>query len=743
MLLKNHPLAAVVEALPGLFDPRTWLPTVLAADGVLRRQDVGALVRLAADAIGAGARQEAVSWISLGFRCHPDRSLDEIRRQGIFRCSKYRFRSGQLRPVVSTLLAHAKALSLADDVTHYLQSVSSLLQLGSSVRTLDASLREFLVRRNERALKTVVAVVDSLFMLDHQVDDSRSSENWKHYTKEDLAEAGSYIIHCFDTEIGVRDEHFDFMDEPGLIAGLYHRLLVKACKIRAFLAAEILVDAFDYRCALRADVARVAPPYPELEMSIRLGFIQNEQASWRQRIERITAVHQGQLSLYKAADLFYDRFRDQIVKLVEEPMKRYVFHYPNIPPFRAFFTEDDLLVEERLYLKEILESELVTLEELKNFEIRKGITVLDLLRVYRLFGFVSHVTKRHLASVLEGEPVLAYRSLVPVFRISQLEQMLEWCLAKEAVSAAIDMLSWTSHASETVDLQYRPILRGHQYCLTPLNTAGAINWYRNLAHTQRRRVMDLAEEEAASRAAAATLSGASPHVRKGFGTTLKGRRIEIDVLTRFGDYLFVFECKHSLLPCNVHELRTSYDHIKKAASQLTIIKELLTQKEIEAELYRRLGWALTPASEIVTCIVSCNGMFPGLAIAGHPVRRWAELQNVIESGVVRVGSIRFTRRDGGAGIEADSIEPDGLVEASLWDGPELTPEFLRKYIKESLLQDSMFSAMVKVEQAYQLGKRTLVFSSFGLDAVAAQENIEKLVSRGQAPNISHPTGKNE
>ena len=123
------------------------------------------------------------------------------------------------------------------------------------------------------------------------------------------------------------------MDEPGLIAGLYHKLLAKACKIRAFLAAEIFVDAFDYRCALRADVVRVEPPYPELEMSIRLGFIQNEQVSWSQRIERIIAVNQGQLSLYKAADLFYDRFRDRIVKLVEEPMKRYVFHYPDIPPF--------------------------------------------------------------------------------------------------------------------------------------------------------------------------------------------------------------------------------------------------------------------------------------------------------------------------------------------------------------------------------------------------------------------------
>jgi len=109
-------------------------------------------------------------------------------------------------------------------------------------------------------------------------------------------------------------------------------------------------------------------------MSIRLGFIQNEQTAWNQRIERIIAVNQGQLSLYKAADLFFDRFRDRIVKLIEEPMKRYIFHYPDIPPFRAFFKEDGLLVEEQLYLKEVLASELVTLEEFKDFEIRNGIT---------------------------------------------------------------------------------------------------------------------------------------------------------------------------------------------------------------------------------------------------------------------------------------------------------------------------------------------------------------------------------
>jgi hypothetical protein len=129
-------------------------------------------------------------------------------------------------------------------------------------------------------------------------------------------------------------------------------------------------------------------------------------------------------------------------------------------------------------------------------------------------------------------------------------------------------------------------------------------------------------------------------------------------------------------------------------------------------------------------------MFPGLAIGGHPVRRWAELQNVIGSGVISVGSVRFTRRDCGIGNEADSIEADDAVKGSLWNGPELTPDILQKYIKEGLLRDALFNAMVKVEQAYQLDKWTLVFSSFGLDADAAQKNVEELLSRGQSPGIS-------
>jgi len=216
------------------------------------------------------------------------------------------------------------------------------------------------------------------------------------------------------------------IDESGLLAGLYHKLLVKACKVRKFLEAEIKVDAFHYRCTSHRNKINLEAPFPELEMSIRLGFIQNEQAHLRLRIAQAAAIDQGQLSLYKAADQFYEQYGDRIAVLVEEPLSRYVFALPDALPLRSFFNHDGLLVEEDLYLKEILDAELVTPKELQAFEFEGGVSVYDLLKAFRIFGFVSHVAKRCPLSILEADPVLAYRSLVPVFSNDQLTQFLGW-----------------------------------------------------------------------------------------------------------------------------------------------------------------------------------------------------------------------------------------------------------------------------------------------------------------------------
>lgn len=398
-----------------------------------------------------------------------------------------------------------------------------------------------------------------------------------------------------------------------------------------------------------------------------------------------------------------------------------MFVFPNSPDFRAFFSHDGLLVEEQIYLKDILDAELATWEELKRFEVQKGVSVFDLLKVYRLFTFVRHVAKRHLETVLAQDPGLAYRLLVPVFEIGQMESLLGWCLAKDTIDTVVEMLSWNPGARTVVDLQYRPILRGTQYFLTPLNITGTINWYRNLAYTQRRRVIDVAEQEAASRALSAALDRIRGYVRKEFGTTLGGKDIEVDVVSRFGEYLFVFECKHALNPCNVHEMRTSYEHMKKGALTLTRIAALLLERDIEVEFYRRLGWDVVPAAEIVTCIVSCNGMFPGLTILGHPIRRWTELRNIIEFGTVRVGSVEVIEDESGLGVQTDD-----LVERNVWGGSELTPRFLREYVREGWLHKKLFGAMVNCERRYRLKTWELAFPTYALDLAAAKKSIEDL-----------------
>ena len=209
------------------------------------------LADFASQAINEGQCQKAINWIALGLYCYPQRTADEVRRRGVFRSSKYGFRTGCLRRVIAGLLAEANALSLSDELMQYMHSASNLLRVATSVRDIDSSLRKFSVRRQNSVLKTVVALVDSLFMLDHEADLLASSDNWRYYSKEDLAEAGSYLIHCFDDEIGIDDSHFSFLDESALLRGLYHNVLVKACKVRRFLESEILVDAFDYRCTLR------------------------------------------------------------------------------------------------------------------------------------------------------------------------------------------------------------------------------------------------------------------------------------------------------------------------------------------------------------------------------------------------------------------------------------------------------------------------------------------------------------
>ncbi|MDX8451019.1 hypothetical protein, partial [Mesorhizobium captivum] len=195
---------------------------------------------------------------------------EALATSGAFRSSKYGYKAKGLLEVLSALKRLAAELPLSEDNCRYCDSLLVLANIAPSIQRLDYSLRQFLKRNADTALKSVMARIDALFMTGHQADHTGSSEHIGFYSKEDLAEGASYIIHCIDTEVGIQNRHFNLMAESKIASGLFDKLLVKACKIRRYCEAEILVDAFNYRCDMSRRKIAVSAPTPELEKSIRL-----------------------------------------------------------------------------------------------------------------------------------------------------------------------------------------------------------------------------------------------------------------------------------------------------------------------------------------------------------------------------------------------------------------------------------------------------------------------------------------
>jgi len=690
-----------------------WLQILARPDtkpGASLKKHIGKLVDAAATAVHEGEAKAALNLLALAFHVNAEEARVKTGENGLFRASKSDFRPTHIATVVAGLLPHARATALPDPIIEYLRSTSNLLKLCAAVSRLHKSLIQFLSRKKFLGVKSILAYTDALFMLEHDGKFYADKNTIQGYTKEDIAEAASFILHLQDKRGGVSDVDFGFSDDDAISDGLYAKILIKACKIRQYCEAEILIDAFDYKCVLKRRAVSLSAPYPQLEQSIKLGYIQAEMAKAAATFIRIQGIQQGETSLIAVANQIYERLSDQIVERRDFPISRYVFTFPDAPAFRDMIRYDGLTIEEKIYVQEITSYEHTNWEELRDFELIPNLTFLDLLRIHRLFSFISRFNANTFKAKIVEEPDVVYRSLIPVFRNEQFRRALEIAVPAEKVDDALSLLTWKSGDIGILDIQYRPIIVGPTHLMVPMNIAGTANWYRNLTYTSRRRVIEDAEEEGASKSLAAALASATEWVRREYETKLNGKTIEIDVVCRLEDTLFLFECKHAFFPCNRFELRTSYKHIQTASKQLTRIVDLLQAPKTELELYKRLGWPEKPATSIVTCIVSCNGMFPGLRLNGHPVRHIGELVNMVETGDIKFTEARTIDTDTGLGIEVSNS-----FTHNMWDNNELTASFLIDYIKNDKLNDVHFESLIDVDIQWEIDDFTLTFHTYAMD----------------------------
>ena len=673
------------------------------APSQLVHADCDFLARQARAQLGKGRVGRARNWVALGLYLDSVNVVAHFKRVGLFRASKFGFQGKFLLRLVESSLETRSVLRLDSETSRYLESVRSLLTLAvAALRTYYFIVRQ-LRKREKGAVKSLVATVDRMFLAPRPADRTLDCDNPGYYTIEGHAEALSFLIHTFATHGVIEDRQFDFIDERGIEEGVYERLLVAACKLRVYQEAELLVDVFSYSASEEGDAIHLRPDDTRLEQSIRLGYIHTESQKNLSLLRHFEEDDEPVVSLQDLSKQVYEALGTRMVRRRELPLPRYALFFPNeVDELLAPFRGDGLFKEDAIYLDAGAKEQYARPEALLGFQLADGLTMLDVVKIRRFLNFLRELMAQKLLPLMETDPQIAIRSLLPVFRKDKLLHLLEQCVSREAAQAFLRIATYDRASSRGVfDVQYQPLILGKDHYLVPMNVLCSSDLLRNLLYTQRKKVQENDSDSSMQRLVARALRTRFRQVAEGTGLRVDGRSLEIDIVAVVERQLLLIECKSAFHPCGVHELRTSYEHLLKGRKQLDRLREALRREEVRRRLCRSLRWDFGAVDGILTCVVTGNRIFNGYAIGDHPVRPAYEMINMVVRGTVQIGDEEFC----------------------VWRNSHFEPQDLLDYLAGSTVHADLFGAFEDATRSYVLGGATMNVWTYVLDAERVAQTL--------------------
>lgn len=686
-------------------------PTATKADADAALKTIPAL-------IGANSHKAAVA-TTLALILHDaERSLARMRREGMFRASRYGFNAGCLKKVVTSALALAAELQLASPRRlEYLTSVLALLELAGPARQLRESIIYRLRLRRGAGVKTLLAIVNSTFAINWPGNREDDSSSVLHWSATELASAFSRLYMIFRDELGIKSDAFHFTDDlaSSRNEAVYSSLLADAAALNELVDAEVMVDGLPYKTEVTSTGVLVSAIDSNFERSVRLGYIQTDlQFALRVHLTQEENKRRPIMASFKdTVQAFFDAGLLEFVQLRDVPMERLVFALPNITLLIEALRTDAIFIEEFPFLQGAWIDNF--LPEGDGFlPVSQTLTAVDLFKIQRIFNLIELAFREKLKSIDDEarQRILALRSTVIAMRREQLQDMLEMILPPDKVTELISLLSLTAASSEEcsdayIDLQYRPFLHAisspGEFIAIPPAVVSQSNLVRSVQYASNiKRKLD-AKDDPMQAAVVETLCKAGFLVKDSFEFNINGKR-ETDIFAYRDGVLFVFECKNAYHPCSPHELRNSFDLLETALRQLDIRADWLAHSANQANLYKAIGWTIAPASRIFTCTVTANRCFSGYQLGAHPIRQAHELINVLTRGWIGRGldnpSLRFWR--------SETFQVDDLID----------------YLKGKSVVELQHAAMFSFTRSINIKGRKLEFAQYAMDIEKAAESME-------------------
>ncbi|GFO57342.1 hypothetical protein GMSM_43490 [Geomonas sp. Red276] len=582
-----------------------------------------------------------VNWVVLGVYFDEDKTLALIRKRGIFRKSKYDFEKSVLLKGVEFILGHAEDLKLGHAVQEYLGSLINMYRLSIQVSGMYIELNNFLRSAEPNLLKTLLCYLDAIFMFDYH-----PTPNTPELTKEELSEAISFMVFLLKEKQGISAVNLGNIDEELIASDKLNTVIVLACKIKFYMRSEILVDYFNYSVLKQDDLFLFVDKTEDLAKSIQLGFIRTEIQRYNTQVKSMAFAVKSE-SLVQFAKQVYEKYKGKMFIVKTEPHERLVSLFPpealkTVADMEGFFQEELQLLAE-------LNNELyVTLEDLKTFYVKGDLSLYDLIKVKRIFSFMTTAFSEFLKSRVDEDRLLVLRSLLPIMKKEDVLSILRICLSSDNKAQSwIDTMSWSAEEDEILDLQYTPLIPVEDRFFVLANVLDASNIVRNALCSEQKRIFHDGKYDPLSKMLEEELKDCGFIVSTQIKYKYHGEEGDIDVLARSGNSIFVFECKNSMLPGNIPELRTSYDYIVKGAEQLDRFMRLAVEKEFVDLIFNKIGWENEDCYTYKGCIVFGNRTFYGLRHHGYTILHVRELLNFIANGdMVFQGETCHVRKPG-------------------------------------------------------------------------------------------------
>lgn len=648
-----------------------------------------------------------------------DKFITRIQRDGVFRSSKYDFYAPSVQNVIDDLTVNSASYRLTNQHVEYLRSVSSLWSLATELKNQRISLVKRMRQRRNCVIKTLLANIDIMFTYGVPGDRLADTDSPYAYSSETMAEAFSYLLHLFEVEIGLTFTNFGLVDESSIYSPFYQTLLIDAAKLCEYLEVEVFIDAFPYKAEISQDGGvLVSAQYPNLEKSIRIGYVQSDMQKQLRLGALINELSNENGTIQSVTQLAHDCFTslgERIVTYVQSPHPRYVAMWPMDPRLFEPFSGNGLFLEDLSSLEMLGTEDYVKPFEIIESSVVGNITVIDILKVQRFFHFlrfgIQLAIDKH--SPTYERPDLHLSSCLPVFEKSKLLMFMECIIGKEKSEELLKLLT-CDLGSEYVDLQYTPFLKTGKWYMVSLVVLTSSNLVRNvLCHHAQRLTMRGSENKDPMQASLKNaLCKAGFNVEDEVEVGPKSNPLETDILAYKDNQLFLFECKNSFHPCNVYEMRTSYGHVTYAAEQLTKRAAWLKNSENQRRLFQKLGWEISVPVKIHTCIAIGNRVFNGYECDGHPVRQVHEILNMISGGTIRINGV--SRR--------------------VWSNSEFSTDDLVRHLEgTTVIADFMNSTRPL--------NRKLVFGAVALNISSYMLDTDHLTSLGEAryPSLAPAT----